>query len=54
MSTNLKIKSAETERDAKNQSSKRVCTNCHKSHVVRGGSEAELPTGSPANVASPL
>jgi hypothetical protein len=36
MSTNLKIKSAEIERDAKIQGSTRVCTNCHKSHMVRG------------------
>jgi hypothetical protein len=52
MSTNLKIRAAEIERDAKIQDSTRVCTNCHKSHVARGGIEAELPTESPANVVS--
>jgi hypothetical protein len=54
MSTNLKIRAAKIERDAKIEGSTRVCTNCHKSHVVRGGGEAELPIESPANVVSSL
>jgi hypothetical protein len=53
MSTNLTIRAAEIERDANISASKRVCTNCHKSHVV-GGGKAELPPDSPANVASSL
>jgi hypothetical protein len=54
MSANLQIRAAEIERDAKIKGSTRVCTNCHKSHVVGEGGEPELPPESPANVASPL
>jgi hypothetical protein len=54
MSANLQIRVAEIERDTKIKGSTRVCTNCHKSHVVREGGEPELPPESPANVASSL
>jgi hypothetical protein len=51
MSTNLKIRAAEIERDvAEIQASKRVCTNRHKSHVVEEGGEPELSPESPADV----